>query len=203
VNKGFLVVLSSPSGGGKTTLREEILKCEKDICYSVSYTTRSPRREEVHGKDYYFVSREKFLQFIKEDRFIEWAEVHGNFYGTPKDFIEESIKKDKIILLDIDVQGARKIKKCNLPSVLIFLIPPSWEELKKRLVKRKTESETEIRKRLERAKEELNFYKDYDYLIVNRFIEEAVQDIRCIIKAEKCRRSRNERWVKRLILELS
>jgi len=203
VSKGFLVVISSPSGGGKTTLREEILKCEKDICYSVSYTTRLPRREEVPGKDYYFVSREKFLQLVKENRFIEWAEVHGHFYGTPRDFIEENIQKGKILLLDIDVQGARKIKECNLPSVFIFLIPPSWKELERRLLKRSTESEKEIKKRLKRAKEELSFYQDYDYLVVNRLIEEAIQDIRCIIRAEKCRRARKEKWIKQLISESS
>jgi len=203
VSKGFLVVISSPSGGGKTTLKEEIFKYERDICYSVSYTTRLPRQEEVQGKDYYFVSREEFLQLVKEKKFVEWAEVHGNFYGTPRDFIEENINKGRIILLDIDVQGARKIKECGLSAVFIFLVPPSWEELERRLMKRKTENELEIKKRLERAKEELKFYRDYDYLVVNRLIAEAIQDIRCIIRAEKCRRSRNEKWIKQLISGLS
>ncbi len=203
MSKGFLVVISSPSGGGKTTLKEEIFKYERDICYSVSYTTRLPRQEEVQGKDYYFVSREEFLQLVKEKKFVEWAEVHGNFYGTPRDFIEENINKGRIILLDIDVQGARKIKECGLSAVFIFLVPPSWEELERRLMKRKTENELEIKKRLERAKEELKFYRDYDYLVVNRLIAEAIQDIRCIIRAEKCRRSRNEKWIKQLISGLS
>ncbi len=199
MDKGFLIVLSSPSGGGKTTLRKEILKKEEEILYSVSYTTRKSRKDEVKGKDYHFISKEEFSNLVKKDKLLEWAEVHGNLYGTPKDFVEENLKKGEIILLDIDVQGAKKIKGYNLPAIFIFIIPPSWEELRKRLEKRKTERGNEIEKRLKRAKEEMMFYHDYDYIVINDDLKKTVEEIRCIIKAEKLKKRKMAKWVKKLI----
>jgi len=196
VKKGFLIIISSPSGCGKTTIREELLKLDKNLLYSISCTTRPPRKGEKNGKDYFFLSEEEFHKKIKNNEFLEWAEVHGYLYGTPKEFIEKNLKEGKIIVMDIDVQGAEKIKKKKIPAVFVFLLPPSWEELKKRLTKRGTEDKKEMEMRLIRAKEEMKYYPLYDYLVVNRTIPETVEEVYAIIKAEKRKRERMEEWLK-------
>ncbi len=199
MKKGFLVVISSPSGGGKTTIRRELLKNLPELCYSVSCTTRPPRPGEKYGEDYYFLKEEEFRRRIEKGDFLEWAEVHGFLYGTPRKFIEDSLQEGKIVVMDIDVQGGEKIKRFRLPSVFIFLLPPSWEELKKRLQRRGTEDEETIEKRLKTARDEVKYYHQYDYIVVNKDIGDTVREIEAIIRAEKNRRERQEEWVKRFI----
>ncbi len=201
MSKGFLVILSSPSGGGKTTLRKEILHKNPSLYYSVSCTTRPPREGEEEGKDYIFLPEEEFRKKIEQGEFLEWATVHGYLYGTLKETVEEKLREGKIVLLDIDVQGARKLRKIFPESVYIFILPPSWEELERRLKRRRTESPPKIKERLKIAQWEIRFYTDYDYLIINDKVEKAVEEILCIIEAEKRKMRRNEKviekWLKK------
>jgi len=180
----ILFVLSSPSGGGKTTIRRAVLKELPQLAYSVSYTSRSPRPGEVEGVDYFFISREEFEEKIKREEFIEWAEVHGNLYGTSRKFIDDQLSSGKDVLLDIDVQGANEIKKKKGNSVcLIFLLPPSLEVLRSRLIKR-GESEEEIKRRLSRARFEMEMLEQYNYKVVNYDLSQAVRDVSSIITSQ-------------------
>ncbi len=184
--KGLLLVISGPSGVGKTSLVKKFLEEFKDeIVFSISCTTRKPRSGEIHGKDYFFVDQKTFEKMIEKDELLEWANVHGNYYGTPKGFIYDNLLKGKSVLLDIDPHGAFQIKQKISDSILIFILPPSWDELKNRLQKRKSESEKEIQKRLCRAKEEIRVCKDYDYLIVNDRLDKAYEILKSIYIAEK------------------
>lgn len=184
-SKGFLLILSSPSGGGKTTLCKMILENIKDTVYSVSATTREKRKGETDGKDYYFLTEEEFLQKEKEGFFAETAFVHGKRYGTPKKFLDEMIEKGKIVVMDIDVIGAINIMKQYPNSVSIFIMPPSLEELEERLKKRSRDGVEDIRLRLENAKKEIEFSKHFKYTVINRNIDEAFQSIKEIIEKEK------------------
>jgi guanylate kinase len=181
---GKLFIVSAPSGTGKTSLCNELLKQYPDLIYSISYTTREPRSNEIDGKDYFFVSEDKFQEMIKADEFIEWAEVHGNYYGTPKKFIEDNLSSGINILLDIDPQGARQLRKKLDFGIYIFIVAPSLKDLKERLMKRKTESEDRIRLRLENAKKEIHFYKNYDYIVVNKNFSKAYRELESIYIAE-------------------
>jgi len=184
--KGLLLVISGPSGVGKTSLVKKFLEeFKNEVIFSISCTTRKPRPGEVHGKDYFFVDQKTFEKMIEKDELLEWANVHGNYYGTLKSFVYENLLKGKSVLLDIDPHGAFQIKQKIRDSILIFILPPSWDELKKRLQKRKSESESEIQKRLRRAREEIKFCKDYDYLIVNDKLEKAYEVLKSIYIAEK------------------
>ena len=185
---GKLFVISASSGTGKTTLASELMKEDKNLVASISYTTRSPRPNEHQGKDYFFVSKEEFMKIKAKNGFLEWANVFGKYYGTPKQQVEDHIKSGRDILLLIDVQGAKKVKKTKPDAVFIFLTPPSKEELKRRLQKRGTESKREINKRYRVATkelEELNDLKLCDYRIVNRFIPTASEVLKSIIRAER------------------
>lgn len=183
-NIGKLFVVSAPSGAGKTSLCNELLKHYSNLTYSISYTTRKARLDEVEGKDYFFVSEEKFLEMIKNDEFIEWAKVHGNYYGTPKKFVEDSLSSGINILLDIDPQGARQLRERLDFGIYIFIVAPSLKELEERLRKRRTEDEEKIRLRLENAKKEIQFYKNYDYIIVNKVFSKAYKELESIYIAE-------------------
>jgi guanylate kinase len=183
---GLLIIISSPSGGGKTTVRSRLLGLIPDLHYSISWTTRKPRQGEVHGKDYFFVSLEQFLEKKDQGEFLEYAEVFGSFYGTPNVNIDEAIKKGQDVLLDIDTQGALQIKS-KRDAVLIFILPPSLEILKGRLYNRKTDSETEIWKRLKDAQHELKCVRQYDYAVINDNIDMTVEKIKSIIIAERYR----------------
>jgi len=185
--EGLIVVISAPSGAGKTTICKRLLQTSFSFTYSVSFTTRPPRKNEIEGVDYYFVSREEFERLIKEGGFVEWAEVHGELYGTSKKLLEETIKAKKNVLLEVDVRGGTKIKENYPEAVLIFLLPPSWEELERRLKGRGTEEEKKIQKRIERAKEEVKYASRYDYLVINDDVNRAVEDILSIVKAEALR----------------
>lgn len=183
----FLIILSAPSGGGKSTILTEILKVADNIDYSVSYTTRSPRGTEQNGIHYHFVSEEEFQQRIAEGDFLEYAKVFGNWYGTSKSFIKKCLAVKRHVIMDIDVQGASFISATDIPYVKIFILPPSMEVLKQRLILRATDSEEEIAKRLQIAQEEVAYIPQYQYLVINDNLEIAVQDILAIIRAEENR----------------
>ncbi len=188
-NDGLLVVISGPAGTGKGTVVKELMQDEK-IRVSVSATTRSPREGEENGFHYHFLTREAFLQMIEKDGFLEYAQYCGNFYGSPKEQAESWMQEGMDVILEIEVQGCRKIKEKNPECVSIFVMPPSMEVLEQRLRGRGTETEEVILRRLERAKEEIRLSADYDYIVVNDTVEQCAADIRCVLKAEKLRAKR-------------
>ncbi len=189
---GFLLVLSGPSGSGKGTVSEALMKNNDDIIFSTSVTTRTPRPGEVNGENYFFATREEFEKMVENDELLEHAFVHTNYYGTPKKFVFDEIAKGEIVLLEIDVQGALQVKEKYKEAVFIFLIPPTMDELKSRLVKRDTETEDEIETRYRNAFRELDFVGEYDYFVINDVIDNAVKDIETIIAAEKLRVKRHK-----------
>ena len=184
MKKGRIFVLSAPSGCGKTTVCESVLKKIRNLESSVSMTTRSPRRGEKSRKDYHYVSKLFFKKQIKKGNLLEWEDNFGELYGTPKRFVLGSIKKGKNVLLSIDVKGAFKVKKALPETVLIFLKPPSIKELSRRLKGRNTDESESIKKRLKIAKKELKFAHKYDFVVVNKKFEKAVKEIILIIKKE-------------------
>ena len=189
---GFLLVLSGPSGSGKGTVSEALMKNNDDIIFSTSVTTRTPRPGEVNGENYFFATREEFEEMVEKGELLEYAFVHTNYYGTPKKFVFDEIEKGEIVLLEIDVQGALQIKEKYKEAVFIFLIPPTMDELKSRLVKRDTETEDEIETRYRNAFKELDFVGEYDYFVINDVLENAVSSIENIIAAEKLRVKRHK-----------
>jgi guanylate kinase len=184
-NKGLLFVISAPSGAGKTTLSQALINTTDNIEFSVSVTTRRPRGGEIDGRDYFFVSKKEFKEKIHRGELIEWANVHGHCYGTPKKFVETSLLKGKDIILDIDVQGGIQVKKLYPRTRLIFIIPPSVDVLEKRLRKRALNNETEITKRLHNAYKEMELMKEYDYVVVNDQVSTAVNRLKDIITTER------------------
>lgn len=198
-NKGTAFVLSAPSGTGKTTLSRALLKLMPDMVYSISATTRPKREGEVDGEDYYFYDEQDFIEKDKAGEFLESANVYGNWYGTPKSRVEESLNKGKDLLLEVDVQGAASIKEKGLEAVYIFLIPPSLKELKERLQNRKTEDERTLQKRLDKAKDEMEHYSLYNYVVINDQLEDALQRIKSIVIAEKSRLKFSETVLKQML----
>lgn len=189
-DKGILIVMSGPSGAGKGTLCAA-LREKLPLALSVSATTRNPREGEIDGVNYFFLTKEDFQEKINNNGFIEWAEVYGNYYGTPKSYVEEMLNAGKNVMLEIDTQGAANVKQ-NMPgAVSIFIMPPSYRELERRLRGRGTEAEEQIQKRLSCAIDEINTMSAYDYVIINDDIENAVDAIIAIITAERCRTNRN------------
>lgn len=189
-NRGDLFIVSAPSGAGKTSVANSTLAQVDRLAFSVSYTTRSPRKGEEEGKDYCFVSTERFQEMIERKDLLEWARVYGHYYGTGRTFVEEQRQTGWDVLLDIDVQGARSVKASVPESHLVFLFPPSFEILEKRLRSRGLDDERVIRSRLETARSEILEYRGYDYLILNEHIEQAVSELKSIIWANRCRRER-------------
>ncbi len=185
--RGELIVLSGPSGVGKSTVISELLSSRRDIHFSVSFTTRQPRVGEEHGVNYYFVSREEFERMIEADELLEYAQYVENYYGTSLKVIEEKLQAGVDVLLDIEVQGAAKVREKCPEAVFIFIIPPSLEELSRRLRKRNTDSEDVIAQRLAKAREECRECTKYDYLVVNDNVMSAAQEILSILEAESCR----------------
>lgn len=201
MSAGFLLVLSGPSGSGKGTVSEALMEKNEDISFSTSVTTRTPRPGEVNGENYFFTSREEFEKMVEEDELLEYAFVHTNYYGTPKKFVFEEIEEGEIVLLEIDVQGALQIKEKYKEAVFIFLLPPTMDELKSRLVKRDTETEEEIDTRFKNAFKELDFVGEYDYFVVNKTVDDAVKDIENIVAAEKLRVKRHKDIKKEVLAE--
>ena len=187
--RGKLYVVSGPSGCGKTTLCAKLLKKELGLTRSVSVTTRIPRAGEKRNRDYIFHTKEFFLNDVKKKRFLEHAKVFGNYYGTPKKFVLEMLKKNKDILFNIDVQGAAQIKRNFKEAVLIFILPPSLKVLYKRLQTRSTDTKKEVEKRLKIAEKELKAVNVYDYIVLNDKLSAATKDIVAIIKADRCKRT--------------
>lgn len=198
-NKGLLVVLSGPSGAGKGTIVKALLERLPEIRLSVSATTRAPRPGETDGKEYYFISREKFSRMTEEGRMLETAEYCGNCYGTPAAPIEEWTSQGTNVILEIEVQGGGNVKKKRPDSVGIFILPPSRTELEHRLKTRGTESDDIIRERLAAADRELKEVEHYDYVVVNDTVENAVEQICSILHAEKCRTGRNAELLERML----
>lgn len=189
---GFAVIISAPSGTGKSTVCKKLLQRDKTLRYSLSCTTRTPRPDEKNGRDYHFLSMDEFKRKIHKDDFLEWASVHGNYYGTPKSYFDESINEGKILMLAIDVQGASAIHRKRPDSVTVFLMPPTWQHLEQRLSSRRHEARETLAKRMANAPAEVAKAKDYDYLVVNDSLDEAVEQIEAIISAEKRRTSRQD-----------
>ena len=186
----LLFIVSAPSGAGKTSLCKEVVTRVPDLHFSISYTTRPPRQNETNGIDYRFVSPEKFRNMIEEGQLVEWTEIYGNFYGTSKTSVEEYKRKGEDIVFDIDPVGARSIKEAYTDSVTIFVLPPSYEELKERLIQRGTDNESVIKKRLDKAREEMEQSNWYQYRIVNDDFKSAVKQLKDIIASERLKRKR-------------
>lgn len=199
MGKGLLVVLSAPSGGGKGTILKELFSRDENLRLSISATTRKPRPGEEHGKQYYFISREEFEALIAEGRMLEHAEYVGNYYGTPKDPVVEWTGEGRDVVLEIEVQGGAQVKKLMPECVSIFILPPSMRVLGERLRGRGTEEESTVLKRLETARKEIPCAKDYDYIVYNDRLEDAVEDIRAILRAEKLKYSRNTDSIERVL----
>lgn len=187
-SSSFLIILSAPSGGGKSTILNEILRKTDNIDYSVSYTTRASRGIEQNGTHYHFVSEAEFEDRIAQNDFLEHAKVFGHsWYGTSISYIQSRLKLGRHVIMDIDVQGAAQISATQVPFVKIFIIPPSMATLKQRLIRRGTDSEENIQLRLDTAENELDCIPDYDYLVINDDLDQAVDDVMAIIKAEENR----------------
>lgn len=190
--RGLLIVVSGPSGAGKDAVISGVHEKMKESYISISYTSRLPRGNEQNGREYFFVSREEFEEKIKNNDFLEYAEYTGNYYGTPKEHIEENLKNGKNVFLIIDIEGAKNIKNLISDAVFIFIMPPSMEELIKRLKGRKTESKDKIIERFTTAYKEINEFNKYNYVVTNDILEESIDKVISIINAEKLRVDRIE-----------
>jgi len=185
--QGVLLVLSGPSGAGKGTICHKLREKRNDLSYSVSATTRAPRKGEVDGKDYFFITIDRFKEMIANDEMLEYAEIYGNYYGTPKPYVMDILGHGKDVVLEIDPQGALQIKKHFPDAVFVFIVPPSLDELTKRIYNRGTDSEEVIKRRLSAATSELEYASKYDYIIVNDEVEKATNKVSNIIDAERNR----------------
>lgn len=191
--QGILIVVSGPSGCGKSTVDNLLIKNRKNIAMSISDTTRSPREGEINGIDYNFISKEEFENNIKENKYLEYAKVHSDkYYGTPTAFVNKMLKKGIDVILEIDIEGAQKIKDKRSDAVFIFIMPPSMKILKSRLIGRKTETKEQVVERFKTAYKEINEVSKYNYVIVNDVVEETVSKMNAIIDSEKCRVDRIE-----------
>ena len=186
----MLIVVSAPSGAGKTTLCHEIRSVLPDLAYSISHTTRQPRPGEINGKDFHFVSEAAFRDMVDRGEFAEWATVHGNLYGTGAKALEKLLAEGLDVLLDIDTQGARQLRARYPEGVYVFVAAPSMRELEQRLRERKSDAQQEIAQRMARARDEMRAWLEYDYLIINRDLKEAVNELAAVIQAERCRTKR-------------
>ena len=185
--KGKTFIISGPSGVGKSTVLHALFEGRNDLYFSVSATTRAPREGERDGVDYHFIHADRFRSMIEEDAFLEYAEYVGNFYGTPKKYVDEAMEQGKDVVLDIEVQGALQVVHKRPDVVRIFIAPPSWQALEERLTSRGTDSPEKVQKRLVRAKVELQTANTYDYFVINDTVERAVREINAIMLAEHCK----------------
>ncbi len=198
-SRGDLLIVSAPSGSGKTSVATSTLSQVQRLCFSVSYTTRSPRQGEREGIDYRFVPTDQFEDMKSSGQLLEWAQVYGHYYGTDRQFVEQQRDRGWDVLLDIDVQGARTVKQTLPESHLVFLFPPSFDTLEQRLRSRGLDDEKVIRSRLEVARTEILAYGEYDYLILNEDIEQAVSELKSIVCAVRCRRERRHGLAEKIL----
>ncbi len=199
VGRGKLIVVSSPSGGGKGTLIRRVLKIVPDVGYSVSFTTRDPRAGEVHGQHYFFVTPEVFKEMVSAGAFLEWAVVHGNLYGTACAQVERELEEGRDIILEIDVQGADSVRQLVPDAVTIFILPPSFEILRERLTKRGSEAPDDLALRLRNSRAEVEAYDRFEYVIVNDDADRAAAQLASVISAERARRERQEAAAARVL----
>ncbi len=195
MSKGILVVVSGFSGAGKGTVMKRLMEKYDNYALSISVTTRQPRPGEVDGREYFFRTKEEFQQLIQEDELIEYAQYVENYYGTPRFYVEEQLQSGKDVILEIEIQGAMKVKEKNPEAVLVFVTPPTVEELKRRLTNRGTETQEVIAERLARASEEAEGMDSYDYLLVNDVLDECVDHLHRIIQSEHARSLRNTEFI--------
>lgn len=200
-NRGRLFIVSAPSGAGKTTLCQKLSSIIPNLKHSISYTTRPMRHGEINNRDYTFVKGNVFRRMVRKGEFVEWAEVHGNLYGTSRKRLEDTRDKGIDVILDVDTQGARQIRKKYKDGIYIFILPPSMRALKERLKKRMCNSKEEIQRRLKRAVDEIRDYKKYDYVIINRVFDRAIEEMKAIIFSEKLRiGNMNPLWIEKNLL---
>jgi guanylate kinase len=192
-------IVSAPSGSGKSTLVHRLLESVDGLLFSISYTTRKPRGAEVHGHDYFFISREEFELRLKHNEFLEWATVFGNYYGTHQNNYDRAMAEGRDLLLDIDVKGARQLKERLPGAISVFILPPSRQILEERLRSRSEDAENVIQRRLREAAEEIRNYDQYDYVLVNQDVEESSETLRSIVYAERARRTRMEETVRPIL----
>jgi guanylate kinase len=186
--QGSIIVISAPSGAGKSTLIKRLMAASPGLCFSISYTTRAPRAAEKHGRDYFFVSRQVFERMVRRDEFVEWADVYGHLYGTAQKQLQTAQEEGQDILLDIDVQGHQQVRQRLPEAVSVFILPPSFEELSRRLRHRHSDAPEEIEHRLQTAREEIARWAEYDYVVVNDHLKDATQALRAIVRAAHFRR---------------
>lgn len=191
--RGILFVISSPSGGGKGTLIRRVLTHMPRLGYSVSWTTRAPRQGEVNGREYHFVSIEDFVAARERGEFLEWASVHGNFYGTSSKVVERELMVGRDIILEIDVQGAATVRRVGIAAVSVFILPPSFEILRRRLTGRQSENSGSLALRLQNSRGEVEHYREFDYLVLNDDVDRAATQLASIVYAERARRVRQVR----------
>ncbi len=194
-----LYIVSAPSGSGKTTLLQRLLPIFNDLRFSVSHTTRQPRTGEKDGVDYFFVDRSEFLGMIDRGAFLEWAEYYGQLYGTAYEFVDHQLKAGCDVILDIDVQGARQVKSRIPEAIAVFILPPSYSELERRLRSRRLESDEAIHRRLEIAKSEIPYYRDYDYIVINEVLENSIQLLESIVRSGHAVPSRQQSRIEEII----
>ena len=197
--RGNLYIVSAPSGSGKTTLLQHLLRNFKDLKFSVSYTTRRPRQGEQNGVDYFFTDRTAFLSMTQSGDFLEWAEFNGQLYGTARAFVHEQLESGKDVILDIDVQGAKQVKAKVKDALAIFILPPSFAELERRLKSRMLEPDDVIGRRLEIAKSEIQFYHEYDYVVINDILQNSILLLESIVRSQTAAPRRQEARVEEII----
>jgi guanylate kinase len=197
--RGTIIVISAPSGAGKSTLIKRLMAASPGLCFSVSYTTRAPRAREKHGRDYFFVSRKVFERMVARDEFVEWADVYGHLYGTAHKQLQSAQESGLDILLDIDVQGHQQVRQRLPEAVSVFILPPSFRELSRRLRDRHSDAPEEIERRLQTAREEIAHWSEYDYLVVNEHLPDATRALRAIVQAARFRRPSQARRVEKII----
>lgn len=192
-------IVSAPSGSGKTTLLQNLLRSFQDLKFSVSHTTRQPRTGERNGVDYFFTDRAKFLEMVDRGEFLEWAEYYGQLYGTSRAFVEQNLEAGIDVILDIDVDGARQVKARIHDATAVFILPPSFAELERRLRSRRLESDEAIHRRLEIAKSEIPYYRDYDYIVVNDILDNSIKTLEAIVRATRARSTRQQSKIEEII----
>jgi guanylate kinase len=192
-------IVSAPSGSGKTTLLQTLLRTFQDLKFSVSHTTRQPRTGERNGVDYFFTDRAKFLEMVNRGEFLEWAEYYGQLYGTSRAFVEQNLEAGIDVILDIDVDGARQVKARLPEATAVFILPPSFAELERRLRSRRLESDEAIHRRLEIAKSEIPYYRDYDYIVVNDILDNSIQTLEAIVRATRASSTRQQSKIEEII----